>query len=151
MRKARAGTEATVREFSKPYEQWSRELPRLQYSVLRRAHTERPFTGAYVQSHQDGFYRCAGCGSKLFSSDAKFDSGTGWPSFDELVEARPPRARIALSVRAEQLAAAAGASVETVLVALDIRASERPLGVSAAQDAVLQPRQLPAPLLVRLA
>ncbi len=94
MRKAHAGAEATVREFSKPDEQWRRELTPLQYSVLRRAHTERPFTGAYVQNHQDGFYRCAGCGSKLFSSDAKFDSGTGWPSFDEpavaeAVELRP--------------------------------------------------------------
>src|SRR5258708_12626532 len=94
MRKVHAGTEATVREFTKPDGQWRQELTPLQYSVLRRAHTERPFTGAYVQNHQDGFYRCAGCGSKLCSSDAKFDSGTGWPSFDEpavaeAVELRP--------------------------------------------------------------
>src|SRR6266496_3394600 len=84
MRKAHAGTgTAEAREISKPDEQWRRELTPLQYSVLRQAHTERPFTGEYVHNHEDGFYRCAGCGSKLFSSDAKFDSGTGWPSFDE--------------------------------------------------------------------
>ena len=95
MRKARASTEATTtREVTKPDEQWRQELTPLQYRVLRQAHTEMPFTGAYVRNHQDGFYRCAGCGAKLFSSDAKFNSGTGWPSFDqpavaEAVELRP--------------------------------------------------------------
>ena len=84
MRKAHAGTgTAEVREIQKPDEQWRQELTPLQYSVLRQAHTERHFTGEYVHNHADGFYRCAGCGSKLFSSGAKFDSGTGWPSFDE--------------------------------------------------------------------
>ena len=95
MRKARTSTEAAVaREITKPDEQWRQELNPLQYGVLRQAHTERPFTGEYVHNHADGFYRCAGCGAKLFSSDAKFDSGTGWPSFDqpaiaEAVELRP--------------------------------------------------------------
>ena len=95
MRKARASTEATTtREVTKPDEQWHQELTPLQYRVLRNAHTEMPFTGAYVRNHQDGFYRCAGCGARLFSSDAKFNSGTGWPSFDqpavaEAVELRP--------------------------------------------------------------
>jgi peptide-methionine (R)-S-oxide reductase len=95
MRKARASTEATTtREVTKPDEQWRQELTPLQYRVLRQAHTEMPFTGAYVRNHQDGFYRCAGCGARLFSSDAKFNSGTGWPSFDqpavaEAVELRP--------------------------------------------------------------
>ena len=94
MRKVHAGTEEVAREVQKPDEQWRQELTPLQYSVLREAHTERPFTGEYVNNHADGFYRCAGCGNKLFSSDAKFDSGTGWPSFDEptvaeAVELRP--------------------------------------------------------------
>src|SRR4249920_1625888 len=95
MRKAHASTgAAAAREIRKPDEQWRQELTPLQYSVLRQAHTERPFTGEYVHHHQDGFYRCAGCGSKLFGSDAKFDSGTGWPSFTEpavaeAVELRP--------------------------------------------------------------
>src|SRR5258707_12222378 len=104
MRKVHAGTEATVREFTKPDEQWRRELTPLQYSVLRRAHTEPPFTGAYVQNHQDGFYLCAVCGSKLVSSDAKFDSGTGGPSFDEpaLADAGLARPTNSLFMRADE-------------------------------------------------
>jgi peptide-methionine (R)-S-oxide reductase len=95
MRKARASTEATTtREVTKPDELWRQELTPMQYSVLRNAHTEVPFTGEYVHNHQDGSYRCAGCGAKLFSSAAKFNSGTGWPSFDQpavadAVELRP--------------------------------------------------------------
>jgi peptide-methionine (R)-S-oxide reductase len=84
MRKARVSTEtAEVRDVTKPTEQWRDELTPMQYSVLREAHTERPFTGEYVSNHEDGFYHCAGCGAELFSSDAKFESGTGWPSFDQ--------------------------------------------------------------------
>ncbi len=64
-------------------EQWREELSPEQYEVLRRKGTEPPFTGRYVHTKEDGTYRCAGCGAELFSSDAKFESGTGWPSFYE--------------------------------------------------------------------
>jgi peptide-methionine (R)-S-oxide reductase len=84
MRNSKARAQAVaVPEIQKTDEQWRAELTPEQYQVLRNAHTERPFTGEYVNNHADGSYHCAGCGAELFRSDAKFESGTGWPSFYE--------------------------------------------------------------------
>jgi peptide-methionine (R)-S-oxide reductase len=64
-------------------EELKKKLTPEQYKVLREKGTEAPFTGKYVYEDKDGMYVCVVCGNRLFSSDAKFDSGTGWPSFDE--------------------------------------------------------------------
>jgi peptide-methionine (R)-S-oxide reductase len=67
--------------------EWKAELTPEQYRVLREKGTERAFTGEYHATKEPGTYRCAGCGSELFRSDTKFESGTGWPSFYEPAEA----------------------------------------------------------------
>lgn len=64
-------------------EKWREKLTDEEYQVLREHGTEAPFSGEYVNHHETGMYRCKACGAELFSSNAKFDSGTGWPSFSD--------------------------------------------------------------------
>src|SRR3954466_16009869 len=64
-------------------QEWRDKLSADRYHVLREQGTEPPFTGAYTYSKEDGIYRCGACGNELFSSDSKFESGTGWPRFTE--------------------------------------------------------------------
>lgn len=66
--------------------EWKKRLSEEQYKVLREKGTEPPFTGEYCDCKKEGMYHCAACGAPLFDSDHKFDSGSGWPSFDRPIE-----------------------------------------------------------------
>jgi peptide-methionine (R)-S-oxide reductase len=76
----RVGLES-VAKIVKSDDEWRKLLSSDEFDVTRKADTERPFSGAYYNNHDRGLYRCVCCGNALFSSDTKFDSGTGWPSF----------------------------------------------------------------------
>jgi len=69
-------------------EKIDKELTPEQNAVLRKNATEPPFSGKYYKHHEDGMYHCAGCGAQLFRSDAKFDSGSGWPAFDDPINTK---------------------------------------------------------------
>lgn len=70
---------------NKPDSYWKQKLTPEQYHIVREKGTEAPFTGKYVNNHETGMYECVACGQPLFYSDAKYDSGCGWPSFDDPV------------------------------------------------------------------
>ncbi len=75
------GQETGMDKVRKTDEEWRRQLTPEQYRVMRQQGTEQAFTGAYYNNHEKGMYRCMACGAELYSSETKFDSGTGWPSF----------------------------------------------------------------------
>src|SRR3712207_572645 len=75
------------KKIQKTEEEWQDQLTSEQYRVTRMKGTERPFSGEYHDNKEEGIYRCVACGTPLFSSESKYDSGTGWPSFWEPVDA----------------------------------------------------------------
>ena len=77
---------STTKKIQKSDSEWKELLSPQQFKVTRKGGTERPFTGEYCDNHDDGEYRCVCCGQPLFSSDDKFDSGSGWPSYFRPVE-----------------------------------------------------------------
>ena len=74
-----------MEKITKTEQEWREQLNDQQYHVLRQAGTERPFTGEFVDTEEDGTYSCAACGNRLFSSETKFHSGSGWPSFWDVI------------------------------------------------------------------
>ena len=83
-----AQTPGPTYQVSHSEEEWRKQLSDQQFRVLREKDTERAFTGKYFDNHEPGQYVCAGCGQLLFTSQAKFDSGTGWPSFFQPASAK---------------------------------------------------------------
>ena len=81
-------------KLEKTEQEWREELEPDRFHILREKGTEPPFTGAYWNNHDAGTYRCAACGKPLFSSDTKFDSGTGWPSFSAPAEPEGVRSEL---------------------------------------------------------
>jgi len=86
IRYAKVGSPKPDHRVEKPEEEWRKLLPEEVYSIARRKGTERAFTGEYCEAHDPGMYACVCCGTLLFDSGNKFESGTGWPSFAEPVK-----------------------------------------------------------------
>lgn len=83
--------------------EWRNKLTPEQYHILREKGTEAPFTGKYVNTKEKGMYTCVACGNELFSSDTKFDSGSGWPSFTEPANRENVRLEIDTSLGMERV------------------------------------------------
>ena len=83
-----AKNKPTETKVVKEEEEWKQQLEPEQYRVLREKGTERPYTGIYYKHSEDGIYVCAGCGAELFTSNTKYDSGCGWPSFYDAEEGK---------------------------------------------------------------
>lgn len=83
---SKEGSPAPERRVTKSDEEWKKELTAEQFMIARKKGTERPFTGEYCEAHDPGLYACICCGTVLFDSTQKFESGTGWPSFTEPVK-----------------------------------------------------------------
>jgi peptide-methionine (R)-S-oxide reductase len=95
---SRLGKEVQMDKVRKRDDEWKQQLTPEQYEVTRRKGTERAFTGRYHDHHEPGLYRCVCCGIELYSSEAKFDSGTGWPSFRAPVSERNVRYQADMSL-----------------------------------------------------
>jgi len=91
---AEKGTYVMSDEVVKTKEEWKKILAPEQFHVLREKGTERPFSNKYVNNHEHGVYRCAGCGLDLYRSEDKFESGTGWPSFTRPIAAENVKTEI---------------------------------------------------------
>ncbi|MEP1033220.1 peptide-methionine (R)-S-oxide reductase MsrB [Ekhidna sp.] len=76
-----------MEKINKSEEEWKKELSDEQYNILREKGTERPWTGALLENKETGVYECAACGNELYSSETKYDSGSGWPSFTDPITA----------------------------------------------------------------
>jgi peptide-methionine (R)-S-oxide reductase len=86
--------DASVGRVEKSDAEWKKQLTPEEYEVARHGGTERAFTGKYWNNHEHGLYRCVCCGNALFSSDTKFESGTGWPSFWQPIAKENVRQRV---------------------------------------------------------
>ncbi len=85
---------AEKKRVEKTEAEWREELSEMEYRVLREKGTERAFTGRYNAEKREGMYHCRGCGTPLFSSDTKYDSGSGWPSFYDVVSEESVREEV---------------------------------------------------------